>query len=283
MRYQVVFEGKLKEGFTCDGVAKNLKRWLKINGQQTASLFSGQPVVVKQDLDLQAAVQFKQEFENSGAIGQVQAVINSEIDENPLKEKSVSDLSDGKGEEPKNGEFAVHRSRLADEKPKNGQSASPLDIQGLPLPISAVPFAEAAVGEEDDDETDDCEASFSLREKLSTFGAYDLRLQSRAASTARSIGVFKFRADAVIDVCYLNSKESYFINSNKRRFRLAQKNGSEKGYLYLQELCTQKNRARYQYQICLHVIICIAGASGFIVSPFRILAKYSSTTGVSII
>ncbi|MBT8367414.1 MAG: FHA domain-containing protein, partial [Deltaproteobacteria bacterium] len=251
MRYQVVFEGQTKKGFSSSRVAKNLKKWLKINGQQTASLFSGKSVVVKQNLDLPEAIQFKKEFENFGAIGQVQAVINSvEIDQKPLIDKTIADFSDPIDEKPKNGESVVHLPNRTDEKPKNGKSAAQLNIQGLPLPDSALLFALASAGDEDDEE-DDSEALFSLKEKLSTFGAYDRRLQSRAPSQARSIGVFKFRADAVIDVSYLNSKESYYINSNRGRFRLAQKNGSEKGYLYFNDNFTGTVRTKESGEVSI--------------------------------
>ncbi len=52
------------------------------------------------------------------------------------------------------------------------------------------------------------------------------------SSPERSLGVFKFLEDTVIDVCYLNGNESYFIHTSTGRFRLAQKNGSDIGYLY---------------------------------------------------
>ena len=130
------------------------------------------------------------------------------------------------------------------KKPKNGKSASQLNIQGLTLPDSAFPFLQTAAGDDEDEDEDDCEAAFSLKEKLSTFGTDDRRLQNRAQGSARSIGVFKFRENTVTDVCYLNSKESYYTASNMGRFRLAQKNGFEKGYLYFSDNFTGTVRTK---------------------------------------
>ena len=281
LRYQVVFEGKIKNDFTRSQVAKSLKHRLKINGQQTASLFSGKSIVVGRDLDLPEAIRFKNEFEKSGAVGQVQAVINStEPDEKPLNHMSVVHRPDRIEEKPKNGVSAAHRSGRTDkkpqsqasetqpsdrtdeppkseasvvhlssrtgEKPKNGQSASHLEIKGLTLPDSAFPLIQATAADEvdEDEEEDDSAASFSLKEKLSTIGASDRRLPGRAQRPARSVGVYKFRGDAVIDVCYLDSRQSYHINSSRGRFRLAQKNGSEKGYLYFNKNFTGTVRTK---------------------------------------
>ena len=56
--------------------------------------------------------------------------------------------------------------------------------------------------------------------------------------------MFKFRADTVTDVRYLNHKESYYTASNMGRFRLARKNGSEKGYLYFSDSFTGTVRTK---------------------------------------
>jgi hypothetical protein len=236
LRYQVVFEGKMKAGQNPNQVARYLKKRLKLNGRQTALIMAGQPFVVRYDLDLQEAIRFNEEFEKSGAIGQVQAVIKARgIDMESQGDQSESDLPSESDEKPKNGKSAAHVISATEKEPKNGKSFADLDIQGQTFSGLALPSVLAASDDEEDEDDDDCEAAFSLKEKLSTFGAYDLRLQNRDLSSDRPIGIFKFREDTVIDVRYLNSKESYFTHSNTGRFRLARKNGSDKGYLFFND------------------------------------------------
>ena len=217
LRYQVVFEGKMQKGHPPDQVADNLKQWLKHDDQQTAAFISGNPVVIKSDLNLQEAIEFKKVFEESGAVGQVQAIIESAgYDATP----------------PPNGKLVTHLFTESDIASKNDPPAAPQPASDRPSAVSEVISLSSPVEDEDEDD-EDCEASFSLKEILSTFGAYDHRAQNKVSGAEQAIGVFKFHTDTVVDVCYLNSGESYFTHTSKgRRFRLAQKNGSEKGYLY---------------------------------------------------
>jgi pSer/pThr/pTyr-binding forkhead associated (FHA) protein/outer membrane biosynthesis protein TonB len=218
LRYQVVFEGKMKKGHPPERVADKLKKWLKHDDQKTAAFIAGNPVVIKTDLNLQEAIEFKKVFEETGAVGQVQAIIeSSEIDA-----------------APHNGKVVTHLFNETDIAPQNAQSAAQADISKCPATDSAVIPLSAVVEDEDEDD-EDYEAAFSLKEMLSTFGTYDQRVQNTASGSERALGVFKFQADTVIDVCYLNSGESYFTNTSTGRFRLAQKNGSGKGYLYFNE------------------------------------------------
>ncbi len=139
MRYQVVFEGKMKRGQPPDLVAKNLKKWLKHDDQQTAVFISGNPVVIKKDLNLQEAIEFKKVFEESGAVGQVQAIIDSSgIDSTPHNGKSVAHLFNETDMEPKNDQPAAH--------------------PNIPDRLSADPVlfsVSAAVEDEDEEEDDD--------------------------------------------------------------------------------------------------------------------------------
>ena len=216
LRYQVVFEGKMKRGQPPDLVAKNLKKWLKHDDQATAAFISGNPVVIKKDLNLQEAIEFKKVFEESGAEGQVQAIIDS----------SRIDAT------PHNGKLVAHLFNGTDMAPKTDQSAAQSDVSNRPSPNVALIPLSATVEDEDDE---DYEATFSLKEMLSTFGAYDQRAQNMASSSAPAMGVFKFLEDTVIDVCHLKHDESYFIHTSTGRFRLVQKNGSDKSYLYFND------------------------------------------------
>ena len=222
LRYQVVFEGKMNGGQPPDQVANNLKKWLKHDDQQTVELISGNPVVIKKDLSLQEAIEFKRVFEETGAVGQVQAIIEPGKIDTP----------------PHNGKLVAHLFNETDIESKNDPSTAQPDVPKRPSVDSAlIPFSAAVEEDEEDGDEDDedYEATFSLKEILSTFGTYDQRAQNIELSHHRALGVFKFQADTVIDVCYLNNGESYFTNTSKGRFRLARKTGSDKGYLYFNE------------------------------------------------
>jgi outer membrane biosynthesis protein TonB len=218
LRYQVVFEGKLKRGQAPDLVARNLKKWLKHDDQHTATFISGNPVVIKKDLNLQEAIEFKKVFEESGAVGQVQAITES----------SDTDAT------PHNGEKVTHLFKKTDIEPENDQPAAQPDIADRPSADPVIFPLSAAVEEEEDDD-DDYDAAFSLKELLSTSGASNQQTQNIESSSDRPLGVYKFFEDNVIDVCYLNSAESYFIPTNTGRLRLAHKNRSDKFYLYFKE------------------------------------------------
>ena len=200
IKYRLVFSGKIQKGHSPRRVAQVLKKRLKLNGQAKLALFSGKPLTIKKDLGLQEAFRFKKAFEKTGAIGEVQAII-----------------------EPAE----------SDEKPRNGKSAKKLNIKGQALPEPTLASALAAAeDEEDEEEEDDIEAPFSLREKLSTFTAYDRRPQNKVLRADRPIAVFKYRGDEVVDVQYLNIKESYYIEFNRKRFCLVRKNRSGESYFY---------------------------------------------------
>jgi outer membrane biosynthesis protein TonB len=216
LRYQVVFEGKMKSGEPPDLVAKNLKKWLKHDDQQTAEFISGNPVVIKKNLDLQEAIEFKKIFEESGAVGQVQAIIES----------SATDST------ARNGKKVAQLFRKSDLETKNDPPAAQPDIAGCPSADPVIFPVSTSIEEEEDD---DCDATFSLKELLSTSGASNQQTQNIESSSDRPLGVYKFFEDNVIDVCYLNSAESYFIPTNTGRLRLAHKNRSDKFYLYFKE------------------------------------------------
>ena len=77
LRYQIVFDGQVQGNQPASRVAKKMKAALKLDGLQTASLFSGKTVVIKQNLDLKEAIECKKVFESMGAIVDVQAAVGS--------------------------------------------------------------------------------------------------------------------------------------------------------------------------------------------------------------
>ena len=227
LRYQVVFEGKLKDGQRPDLVAQNLKKWLKHDDRQTVAFISGNPVVIKKDLNLQEAIEFKKVFEESGAVGQVQAITES----------SATDST------ARNGKKVAQLFKKSDLETKNDPPAAQPDIAGLPS-ADPVIFPVSTSVEEEEDEDDDCDANFSLKELLSTSDVSNYRPPNTEASSESPLGVFKFFEDTVIDVCYLDNDESYFINTSTGRMRLAQKKRSDKCYVYFKKGFTGKLKSK---------------------------------------
>ena len=211
IRYRLVFTGKIQKGHSPERVLQVLKKRLKLNGQAKLALSSGKPLTIKKDLSLQEVFKFKKAFEKTGAVGEVQAVIEpAEIE----------------------------------EKPRNGKSVKNLEIKGQPLPEPTLSSALAAAEDEEDEEEDDIEAPFSLREKLSNFTAYDRRPENKVLKADRLISVFKYRGDEVVDVQYVDSKESYFIDFNRKRFCLVRKTRSGENYFYFNNSFSGTVRSR---------------------------------------
>ena len=215
LRYQVVFEGKIQEEKQPDRVAKNLKKWLKHDDQQTAAFIEGSPVVIKKDLNLQEAIALKNAFEESGAVGQVQAITGpDEIETTPDEAKSVTPLF---------SELELDLKKVPHDRPDDHLKPALAAIELKPS---------SGVIEDEDEEDDETEATFSLKDILSTFDENYGSPRNMATGSNRQLGVFKFLDNTVLDVCYLDSKQHYYIQNHSNRFRLAQKNGSDTGYFY---------------------------------------------------
>ncbi len=187
-------------------------------------------MVIKKDLNLQEAIEFKKVFEESGAVGQVQAIIES----------SATDST------ARNGKKVAQLFKKSDLETKNDPPAAQPDIAGRPSADPVIfPVSTSVEEEEDDDEDDDdCDATFSLKELLSTSDVSNYRPPNIEASSERPLGVFKFFEDTVIDVCYLDNDESYFIHTSTGRMRLAQKKRSDKCYLYFKKGFTGKLKSK---------------------------------------
>ena len=66
--YKIVFEGKIAEGYSIEDVKKNLASLYKVDVGKIDRLFTDLPIVIKTDLDYQAAVKDKGTFEKTGAV-----------------------------------------------------------------------------------------------------------------------------------------------------------------------------------------------------------------------
>ena len=227
LRYQVVFEGKVQEEKQPDQVAKNLKKWLKHDDRQTAAFIEGSPVVIKKDLTLQEAIALKSAFEESGAVGQVQAITGpDQIDTTPGEPKSVTPLF---------SDLELDMKNVSLDRPKAHLKPVPAAIELKPSPGAI---------EDEDEEGDDFEADFSLKEILSRFDEnYGIHRNPTTASNRR-LGIFKFLDNTVLDVCFLDSKQHYYIQNHSSRFRLIQKNGSDTSYFYFSKKFTGTVRTK---------------------------------------
>ena len=70
-RYNIVFKGEIAQGSNLESVKRNVAAVFQINSSQVAALFTGKPVVVKEKVDRQTALQYKTAFERAGAICQI--------------------------------------------------------------------------------------------------------------------------------------------------------------------------------------------------------------------
>lgn len=65
--YQVVFDGTLTGKIGLDKVKKNLAAVFKMNAAQVEALFTGNPVVIKRNVDEATAKKYVQAFQKAGA------------------------------------------------------------------------------------------------------------------------------------------------------------------------------------------------------------------------
>jgi hypothetical protein len=70
-RYNLVFANELVAGADPASVRRKLAATFRLDATRLDNLFSGQPVVVKRDVDLLTATRFQQAFLNAGAHAQI--------------------------------------------------------------------------------------------------------------------------------------------------------------------------------------------------------------------
>lgn len=69
--YEIVFSGRLVQGAQADKVKANLARLFQADEQRMALLFSGRRLVLKNNLDAQAAEKYRATLERAGALAEV--------------------------------------------------------------------------------------------------------------------------------------------------------------------------------------------------------------------
>ncbi|WP_295883079.1 hypothetical protein [uncultured Thiohalocapsa sp.] len=73
-RYNIVFAGALVAGADPAAVRAKLGSTFRLDAAQLDNLFSGQPVVVKRDVDLMTATRFQQAFLAAGARAEIESL-----------------------------------------------------------------------------------------------------------------------------------------------------------------------------------------------------------------
>src|SRR5690606_36985550 len=66
--YEVIFQGKLAEGFSAADVRANIARLFKASPQQVEQMFSGRRVVIRNQLDQETAQKYQALLRKHGAI-----------------------------------------------------------------------------------------------------------------------------------------------------------------------------------------------------------------------
>ncbi|MBF0520137.1 MAG: hypothetical protein HQK92_10465 [Nitrospirae bacterium] len=102
----VIFDGKIKDGFDLDEVKASLKILLTRNDDEfLEKLFSGKQIIIKKDIDCEGAKSFCEHFNTSGAIAIVETV-----------NETVSDAikQEGFSEDEKTAPHSQHKRRIDD-------------------------------------------------------------------------------------------------------------------------------------------------------------------------
>lgn len=66
-RFDIVFDGNIIDGTNLPDVKSNLQSLFKLDDKEIARLFSGQPVIIKKNLDRQTASQYQKAITQAGA------------------------------------------------------------------------------------------------------------------------------------------------------------------------------------------------------------------------
>ena len=73
-KYNVVFRGELLEGRDLETVKKNLERFLKISPKTVETLFSSKALIIRKEVDIKTAAQFRSIFRRAGAVCSIRAL-----------------------------------------------------------------------------------------------------------------------------------------------------------------------------------------------------------------
>lgn len=92
-QYSILFTGEIAQGNNLETVKNKVAAVFRINSSQVAALFTGKPVVVKENVDRQTALQYKAAFERAGAVCQlvpIQAAAPAQPTPPPLPQSAAT-------------------------------------------------------------------------------------------------------------------------------------------------------------------------------------------------
>ena len=96
--YNIVFRGDIAPGESMVDVKQRVAQLFKIDDERADQLFSGRPVVLKKNLDLVQADQYRQALERAGAVVEVKEIADAvAVDTNPVTEPEAG-ASQSEGE-----------------------------------------------------------------------------------------------------------------------------------------------------------------------------------------
>ncbi len=84
-RFRVMFYGEVVEGQDVEEVKKKLARVLKMDRKHIENFFSGQPIILKRNVEYQVALEFKTRLEQAGAVCQIKPIGKAAQPSSPKK------------------------------------------------------------------------------------------------------------------------------------------------------------------------------------------------------
>ncbi len=110
-RYNVVFKGELVRSFELDAVKKNVGQLFKMSGPKLEALFSGKTIILKRNVNFEAANKYRVAIKKAGArVDLVEVPVAEEAPTTAPKEPAAPKPSLGKatfGEQPSQAEAPV--------------------------------------------------------------------------------------------------------------------------------------------------------------------------------
>ena len=96
-KYKIVFEGKIAEGYSLEDVKQNLASLYEVDVSEINRLFTGHPIVIKQDLDYQTALDDKETLEKTGATCSIISMEEDADSSTTAKQKVATGPADTSG------------------------------------------------------------------------------------------------------------------------------------------------------------------------------------------
>lgn len=227
-RYNLVFEGLIRDDVTLEEVKNNLKLLSKKDDTYIERLFSGKKAILKRNADYKAVFELQSMFENTGALSSIEPCSEHGLSIHKDTEPEPHETEKAQAHDtPSNESINTLRRKEATEPDrydtadnKSGTKTSVID------------------DDEDDDDEDEGQATFSLKDKIKGLSTTSSLGKYPVAGKEILLEVVKSRGDSIIDVRYLRSQEKYLIQKEHGIFCLAENRGRGEILLYLEDQIT---------------------------------------------